>query len=99
MVFGWFDAKAAEQFGAELAREFAARMPLDRKLNERQFETKAKAAIGQLQGSVAKFRESHPLNVYKKAKLGNTFQWALRDAGYPPEYVAKLTDLLMIQLD
>lgn len=99
MILDWFDARAAEEFGTELARKFSSRVPLDREFSERKFEAKAKGAIAQLQDSVREFRSGHRLNVYKKAKLGNAFQWALRDAGYPPEYVSKLTDLLMLQLD
>ena len=29
MVFGWFDAKAAEASGTELAKTFMGRVPLD----------------------------------------------------------------------
>jgi hypothetical protein len=99
MILRWFDGRAAESFGAELARSFVARVPVERELSERKFEVKAKAAIAQLQSSAAKFKDINGLNFYQKAKLGNAFQWALKDAGYPPEYVAKLTDLLMLQLD
>jgi hypothetical protein len=99
MILRWFDGRAAESFGTELARSFAARVPLERELSDRKFEAKAKTAIAQLQSSVAKFKDANRLNFYQRAKLGNAFQWALKDAGYPPEYVAKLTDLLMLQLD
>jgi hypothetical protein len=97
MVFGWFDAKAAEAFGTELAKAFMARVPLNADVNDRKFENKARSAIGQLDRSVTTFRKEHQLNMFQKAKLGNAFKWTLRDAGYPAETIDKLTDLLMLQ--
>ncbi len=97
MVFGWFDAKAAEAFGTELAKTFMGRVPLDADLKEHKFEARARSAIAQLERNVAAFRKEHALNVFQKAKLGNAFKWTLRDAGYPQDTVDKLTDLLMLQ--
>jgi hypothetical protein len=34
------------------------------------------------------------LNIYKKARLGNRVRWALREAGYAPEF----TDALSYEL-
>jgi hypothetical protein len=98
MILSWFDARAAQNFGSELARSFMTRVPADAKLSDRKFEAKAKTALLQLERSIADFRASHRLNFYRKAKLGNAFKWTLKDAGYDPTYVDKLTDLLMLQL-
>ena len=98
MVFGWFDARAAKECGAELARAFASRVPARADVGERKFESRAKSAIAQLQRDAAEFARGHKLNAYKKAQLGNAFKWALKDAGYADEYVDKLTDLLVLQL-
>ncbi len=98
MIFGWFDARTAKQRGVELAQAFAARVPVGADVGERKFEARAKGAITQLQRDAADFARNHKLNAYKKAQLGNAFKWALKDAGYPAEYVDKLTDLLVLQL-
>jgi hypothetical protein len=98
MVFGWFDARVAKDRGAELARAFASRVPVEANLGERKFESRAKSAIAQLQRDAAEFARNEKLNAYKKAQLGNAFKWALKDAGYADEYVDKLTDLLLLQL-
>jgi hypothetical protein len=98
MFLRWFDARAAQTFGAELARSFMSRVPPDAKLSERKFEAKAKTALLQIERSIADFRASHRLNFYRKAKLGNAFKWTLKDAGYDPSYVDQLTDLVMLQL-
>jgi hypothetical protein len=98
MIFGWFDAKAARGFGEELASAFVERVPIDRNLKAHKFESRAKAALGELARSVADLRKQHMLNTYQKAALGNAFKWALKDAGYEDEYVDRLTDWLLLQL-
>ncbi len=98
MIFGWFDARAARAFGSELAHAFMALVPVDAKMTDRKFETKAKSALNQLGQRVANFARDHRLNTYQKARLGNAFKWTLKDAGYDAAYVDKLTDWLVLQL-
>ena len=98
MILSWFNAKAAQSVGIELARLFIVRVPAGKKLTERKFETKAKAALIEMAKRIAEYEKSSSLNAYQKAKLGNSFKWTLKDAGYDSDYVDKLTDLLMFQL-
>lgn len=98
MVFGWFDARSAKEFGTSLAHDFMALMPADTRANNKKFESRAGAAIKQLGVRVVQFKRSHALNGYKKARLCNDFKWTLKDAGYDDAYVDKLTDWLMLQL-
>ena len=98
MVFGWFDASAAKQFGTSLAQDFIAQVPPETTLSEKKFASKASAAIKHLGVRVVEFKRSHALNGYKKARLCNDFKWTLKDAGYDAAYVDKLTDWLMLQL-
>lgn len=42
------------------------------------------------------FARSHPLNVYKRAHLGNRLKWSLRDAGYSPEFADALTSEFIV---
>ena len=99
MIFKWFDARAARAFGTELARAFIAKVPADGNLRGRKFEAKAASAMKHLERQVAAFKSEHHPNVYQKAKLGNAFKWALRDGGYnDAQYIDKLTDWLMLQL-
>jgi hypothetical protein len=98
MIFGWFDASAAKQFGASLAQSFVDQVPLDTSADAKKFESKAKAAIKKLGLQVVDFKRQHALNGYQKARLCNNFKWTLKDAGYDTAYVDKLTDWLMLQL-
>ncbi len=98
MIFSWFDATAAREFGASLARSFIASMPAAGAVSDKKFEAKAKSAVAQFERGIAAFRRDHRLNFYQKAKLGNAFKWALKDAGYDDAYIEKITDLLMLKL-
>ena len=91
MIFGWFDARAAQAFGSDL-RAPSWRACRRMRMSERKFEMKAKSALTQLGRRIADFKREHRLNIYQKAKLGNSFKWVLKDAGYDSAYVDKLTD-------
>lgn len=97
-MFGWFDATEASEFGGALAQFFIQRMPLDLQIKEKEFSQKAEKVLVKMSNQVLRFRQGHKLNGYKKAKLGNAFGWALRDAGFTEAYVDKLTKWLLLQL-
>jgi hypothetical protein len=97
-MFGWLDARDAKKFGASLALYYISQMPADLKLSEKKFAAKAESAMRTMTGKINDFKATNRLNGYKKAQLGNTFKWALRDAGYQPAYVDKLTDWLVMRL-
>ena len=97
-MFGWFDAREAKQFGASLAAFYIARMPVDLKLSDKKFAARTESTLRSMSGKVDVFKAAHGLNGYKKAQLGNTFKWALKDAGYDTAYIDKLTDWLVTRL-
>ena len=98
MLFGWLNASAATDFGASLASFFMERVPVDLTVNEKKFASKSKDVLEKMALQVARFKQTSPLNTYKKAKLGNAFKWALRDAGYDSAYVDRLTEWLVAKL-
>ena len=46
---------------------------------------------------IQQFKMKHKLNIYKKAKLGNSFKWKLLEANYDPALVDELTKALMLK--
>ncbi len=98
MLFNWFNARAADQCGAELARFFMERMPIDTQKNEKKFAAKTSELLTKLSLRLNQFKSSNRLNFYTKAKLANSFKWALKDAGYDAKYVDDLTEWLVKQL-
>ena len=98
MVLSWFDAGKAKEFGVSLALFFTERIPSTSQKSDKVFEQKADKILNQMADQVVRFKREEKLNAYKKAQLGNAFKWALRDAGFAPEYTDKLTKWLMLQI-
>lgn len=97
-MFGWFDAKEAQHFGTSLARFYIDRVPFEAPFSKNKFATKTQEVLKKIDLQVDQFKQGRDLNMYKKAKLGNAFKWALRDAGYDVDYVNELTEWLMLRV-
>jgi hypothetical protein len=98
MLFSWFDAAAAKDFGSDLARFYAERIPANSAANDKKFAGKTKEVLDKMALQVAQFKEANALNTYRKAQLGNAFKWTLRDAGYDSAYIDRLTSWLVTRL-
>lgn len=77
---------------------YSERVPFESPFSKKKFATKTQETLKKIDLQVQQFRAGHPSNFYKKAKLGNSFKWTLRDAGYDKEYVDELTEWLMLRL-
>jgi hypothetical protein len=91
-MFGWFDTKEVDEFARSIAGELVKRVPPSA-LQERD-----DAAARRLKNThqavfsrAEQFAREHPLNMYKKARLGNQFRWELKEAGYPGQFVRSWT--------
>jgi hypothetical protein len=95
-MFKWLDASAAQAFGTELATFYMERVPFDPPFSQKKFAAKVQDVLGKMKLQIQKFRATHSLNFYQKAKLGNSFKWALRDGGYDTKYVDEITEWLIV---
>jgi hypothetical protein len=93
----WFRTREVDELAAAIAAELVKRVPPGA------LETRTRKAAERLRNThdaifarAGKFARTHPLNVYKRARLGNQFRWALKEAGYPPEFVDSWTYELAI---
>ena len=98
MILSWFDAAEAKRFGASLAQFYIQRVPPGAPMNDKKFAQKTKDVLEKMALQVAQFKQTHRLNTYKKAQLGNAFKWALRDGGYEPAYIDRLTEWLVSRI-
>ena len=88
----WFDTKDMDEFAWSIAAELIKRVPPS------SLDSGKKKTAGQLKSShhaiftrAENFARTHPLNIYKRARVGNSFRWALKEAGYPPDLVEAWT--------
>jgi len=87
-IFRWFDTREIDEFAQLIAAELFKRVP------PATLDSHTKKAAERLRNTheaifarAGKFARTHKLNVYKKARLGNQFRWALKEAGFPREFV------------
>jgi len=88
MILQWFDTKEVDALADRLAQDLARRIP---PTSDGVAGKKADATLARTREAVLRqardFTGKQHLNVFKKARLANRFKWALREAGYPKEFV------------
>lgn len=97
-LLGWFDAKAARECGASLAKLILKDLPVDNSIKEKKFAIKAEKTLRKVVRELDAFKRKNSLNTYKKAKLGNAFLWTLKESGVNDKYANDLTEWLTVRL-
>lgn len=98
-MFAWFDSSEAERFGSELAEFYDGVVrAAGGKADGRKHVGRQQKLIAQVLVRAQQFKMSHKLNLYKKAKLGNAFNWKLRDLGHDADLVELLTKDVLLAL-
>jgi hypothetical protein len=98
VIFDWFDAKEVDAFGAELAAILIEKLPPVPSAKKDLTLAKRRDILNKLFYKIGQFKRNHKLNVYRKAKFGTSFQWALKDAGYDEAFVNELTKELLTKM-
>jgi len=95
-MFQWFDAKSAEAFAVQFAKDvvrLVGKVDVGKKSRDKQL-----VKIHRLFGTMQKFSAAERLNIYKKAKLGQTLGRSLVDAGYPKDFAEDVVHMTLQQL-
>lgn len=97
MLLDWFNARAATQSGTTLADYYLAEDVLPGRRTARPSK-KGRSDVRIFLQRVA--REAGPLklNLFKRAKLLNSFKWRLLERGVDRKTVDELTELVLLQL-
>jgi len=92
-MFGsWFDCKEVDEFADTIVADLVKRFPpSDVGVPARKAAERLKRTHDTIFARIEAFARSRQLNLYKKAHLGNRVKWALKEAGYPEEFVDALT--------
>ena len=98
-IFSFLDTKELEKFAEGLAEDLARRFP---PTSEARTDPGARKQIMDIVDSLAaqavRYQQENSLGVYKKAKLGNTFQWKLMELGYSKEFAEGVTQELVTRV-
>ena len=92
MFLNWFDTKEVDEFADAIAADLLSSFPPSEiEEQRRKGPARLKKVHDTIFARAESFVRAKPLNFYKKARLGNRFKWALREAGYPAKFVDSLT--------
>jgi hypothetical protein len=88
----WFDVKEVDGFAESIVAELRERYPPSGvELPAAKAIERMRKTFGRMFARIDAFACTSSLNLYKKARLGNRIKWALKDAGYPQEFVEAFT--------
>jgi hypothetical protein len=94
-MFGsWFNTREVDQVADAIVADLVKRMPPSPGPHTRKTADRLRRTHDVIFARLEQFARSTKLNIYKKARLGNRVRWALREAGYAPEF----TDALSYEL-
>ncbi|MBL8381821.1 MAG: hypothetical protein JNM90_02015 [Burkholderiales bacterium] len=100
MALNIFGGKELEEFAKSLAQEILKRFP-PAMANDPQRLVNPKrltAVIEEVCEKAAQFKDEKKLGMFKKAALGNTFQWELKEMGYNEKFVEVATEALIVYI-
>lgn len=91
-LFEWFDTREGDELAREIVAELIKRVPPSTlPATDKKTATRLRNTHDAVFSRAGKFARTHKLNVYKRARFANQFRWALKDAGYPPEFIESWT--------
>jgi hypothetical protein len=91
-LFGIIDTKALDEFAQALAKDLVRRYPPSSEARtDPGAKHQLKVILEGLGARAVRFKSENRLGVYKKAKLGMTFKYQLREAGYSDAFVEQAT--------
>jgi hypothetical protein len=99
-MFKLFSTSEVDQFAKNLAKDIGERYPVAvandpaRKVSANRLTAILEDAFGQ----ASDFTAQNKLGSFKKAKLGNTFRWELKEMGYDEKFVEVATEGLIVYI-
>lgn len=95
-MLGWFDTKEVDAFAQWVVDELLGRLaPASLEEPDRKMGDRVHRMTEAISGRAREFAIAQKPNFYKRAHLGNRVKWALKEAGYPAQFVAAFTTELI----
>ena len=92
MILKWFDTKDVDALAKHMVADMVGRLPPAKIAGGGpKGEAENDRAHHHLLRQAPEFARGHRLNVYTKARLANNFKWQLLEAGYPKDFVDRMT--------
>lgn len=98
MISNPFSTAVAIDAGEFLAQIVIDSVPLVAQENDQKYLKKVGVSMRKMGQQIEWLKLQYKFNFYQKAKLGNSLQWKLKDAGYRDLYTRELTEWVMMRL-
>jgi phosphoglycerate dehydrogenase-like enzyme len=92
-MFNFGKSREIEEFAVALAREFSTRFPPGTRSAEAQ---RFARAVDEICNRARAFQREKKLGIYGRAKIGTSFKFELKNAGYPDEFIDSLTHQVLL---
>jgi hypothetical protein len=98
-MFGMFDTRKVDDFAKSLAQDFSRRFPPSSEARTDKAASSQLSVVSEgVYARALRFHQENRLGLYRKAKLGNTFRWQLKEMGYSDGFIEKVTKGLVVRL-
>jgi hypothetical protein len=98
-ILNFLDTTEVEKFATDLATDLSRRFPpASEKRTDAGVRHQVKVILDGLAARAVRFHEQNRLGLYKKAKLGNVFQWKLKELGYSDEFAQRASKEIVTRL-
>ena len=100
MIFKLFAASKVDEFAKGLAQDIGKRYPPAIANNPEQMVSQKRLThiLEEAFNRAHQFNREQKLSMFKKAKLGNTFKWELKEMGYEKTFIDMATEGLIVYL-
>ena len=98
MIPRWLDTRSVVAFAEQTSAEIGKLIPIGELGHNRKKVGKRKKGLERVVMNAKAFSANNKLNFYKRAKLANTLQWKLKEAGYPAEFVRDVVEMVVFNL-
>ena len=98
-LFGLLNTSDLEAFALTLANDLGRRFPPSSEARtDPGVKNQIKVILEGLGARAVRYQAENELGVYKKAKLGNTFKWRLKELGYSDDFAERATKEIITRL-
>jgi len=92
-------ADEIDEFATTLASDLGRRFPpASEARTDAGAKYQLKVILEGLGARAVRYQTQHKLSIYKKAKLGNTFKWKLKELGYSDDFIEHATKEIVTRL-
>lgn len=99
-LLSMFSSRDIDEMAQSLVQELVKRYPpaLDKPGAKKLSAARISRILEDIYERASRFQRERRLGLYKKAKLSNTFKWAMKEQGYSEAFIEMATEGLVVYM-